>query len=312
MPSVEEGIIILIGATTHNPFFAINGPLLSRSMIFELSLLEEKDLVEILNRGIHLYQKESQVKVIHIDETMIKLIAKQASGDARRALNTLDLAFWLGFDPESEKIVVTPEIIAQAFQKRIVQYDKKGDQHYDMISAFIKSLRGSDPNAAVYWLAKMLYAGEDIRFIMRRMLILASEDIGNADPNAIVLASSCLNAVECVGLPEGRIILSQCAIYLATTPKSNASYLAIDQALEDVKEEKTELVPEHLKGTGYSGAKKLGHGKGYKYPHAHEGHYVEQKYWSGDKIYYKPTRNGYESKITEYLNSLNKIGNPET
>ncbi len=304
MPSVESGLIVLIGATTHNPFFAVNGPLLSRSMIFELKALTENDLVKILQRGVTFCAARDGGVQISIADDALRGIARCSTGDARRALNALELAVWLAYDPQQKTSVITKRHVEEAMQKRIVNYDKDGDQHYDTISAFIKSLRGSDPDAAVYWLAKMIYAGEDIRFIMRRMLILASVDIGNANPNAIILASACLNAIEFVGLPEARIILSQCATYLATSPKSNAAYMAIDAALADVQSEKVDEVPDHLKGTGYAGAKVLGHGVDYKYPHAFAGNFVAQEYKENKKKYYEPTDNGYEKRIKEYLGSL--------
>jgi putative ATPase len=304
MPSVESGLIVLIGATTHNPFFAVNGPLLSRSMIFELKALTEQDLLAILKRGVAFYAEQDEGCHVVIADEELKSIARYSTGDARRALNSLELALWLAYDPATKASVISKQHVEEAMQKRIVNYDKDGDQHYDTISAFIKSLRGSDPDAAVYWLAKMIYAGEDIRFIMRRMIILASEDIGNANPNAIILASACLTAIEFVGLPEARIIMSQCATYLATSPKSNAAYMAIDSALGDVQAEKVDEVPDHLKGTGYAGAKDLGHGVNYKYPHAFNGNFVEQSYKENKKKYYHPTDNGYEKRIKEYLSSL--------
>ncbi|MFC1809541.1 replication-associated recombination protein A [Candidatus Omnitrophota bacterium] len=303
MPSVESGLIVLIGATTHNPFFSVNGPLLSRSMIFELKTLEEEDLCAILRRGIVHFQKQDE-RMIKINDEEIGSIARYSTGDARRALNTLELALWLAYDASKEFISIKKQHVEEALQKRIIAYDKNGDQHYDTISAFIKSIRGSDPDAAVYWLAKMLYAGEDIRFIVRRMVILASEDIGNANPNAIIVATSCLNAVEFVGLPEARIILSQCATYLATSPKSNAAYAAINEAQHDIENEKVDHVPDHLKGTGYAGAKILGHGEGYEYPHSFKGNFVEQEYRENTKKYYHPSNNGYEKRIQEYMKNL--------
>ena len=301
MPWVESGTIVLIGATTHNPFFSINGPLLSRSMVFELKPLTEDDIVVIVKKGIAVLAPRYKDIPINADDATVRLIARLSNGDARRALSILETAVWLASTEEANSIALAAGHVEEAVQRRLVRYDRDGDQHYDIISAFIKSLRGSDPDAAVYWLARMLAGGEDIRFIVRRMLIFAAEDIGNADPRALTLASATLQAVECVGLPEARIILSQCATYLATAPKSNAAYAAINEAESDIQAEEHDDVPDHLKGTGYAGAKKLGRGEGYKYPHAYAGNYVEQHYREKYKRYYRPTQNGYEKIINQLM-----------
>jgi len=287
LPDIEEGNIILIGATVENPFFYLNSALLSRSHVFELKPLSEKEIITIIKRA--LTDKErglGRLKVEVTDEAMSHL-AKASDGDARKALSALEIAV-LTTEPDRDGIIrIDTEIAEESIQKKHIVYDRAGDQHYDTASAFIKSMRGSDPDATVYWLAKMIYAGEDPRFIARRIVIAASEDVGNADPMALLVATSAAQAVEIVGMPEARIILSQAAIYVATAPKSNACYMAIDEALKDVEKERTLSVPEHLKDAHYPGAKKLGHGKGYKYPHAYGG-YVKQDYLPEKKKYYKP------------------------
>ena len=288
MPDVESGVIVLIGATTQNPSFAIRGPLLSRSIVCELKPHEESHLIRIMERAIaDAGRGLGDLKVV-IEPAALAHIAKQASGDARRALNALEVGA-VTTPPDAEGIVrFTSAVAEESCQKKIVQYDWDEDFHYDTISAFIKSLRGSDPDAAIYWLAKMLYAGEDPRFIVRRMVIFASEDIGNADPQALILATSGFAAVEFVGMPEARIILAQMVTYLACAPKSNASYRAIERATEDVQTQKTEQVPEHLRSAAYPGAKELGHGKGYVYPHDFKGQKLEQEYLSKPAKYYTP------------------------
>ncbi len=301
MPDVERGGVILIGATTHNPSFAINGPLLSRSTIFELRLIEISDLIALLKRAIADPERGLGHLKIKAEDAALKHLAVAASGDARRVLNSLEVAV-LTTPPDSEGVITIDEKAAEeSCQRRIVYYDADEDYHYDTASAFIKSLRGSDPDAAVYWLAKMLYAGEDPRFIMRRLLILASEDIGNADPQALVLASAGLQAVEFVGLPEARIILAQMVTYLAMAPKSNASYLAIEEASRDVENQKSEEVPEHLRDSHYPGAKKMGHGEGYIYPHSRPDEAKGQAYGGGKKTYYRPKESGFEKIHIEAL-----------
>ncbi len=304
MPEVENGILVLIGATTHNPSFSIVSPLLSRSLVFELKPLQEIDIERILKHAIEDADRGFGELKINIDLNAVSYIAKCASGDARRALNALEVGV-LTTLPNKDKVIQFDLAIAkESTQKRIVYYDKNEDYHYDTISAFIKSMRGSDPDASVYWLAKMLYAGEDPLFIARRIIILASEDIGNADPRALTVATSCLQAIEFVGMPEAQIILSQAVTYLASAPKSNASYKAINQAMSDVKLEVAKEVPNHLRDKHYAGAKKMKHGEGYKYPHDYADHYVEQVYMPGDKKYYAPTGQGYEKYIKERLDKL--------
>ncbi len=287
LPDVEEGNIILIAATVENPFFYVNSALLSRSQIFELKPLTSGDIMKLLKNALTDRERGLGNLKISADEDALMHIAKMSDGDGRKALSALEIAA-LTTEPGADEVIkITVPVAEESIQKKVVVYDKKGDQHYDTISAFIKSMRGSDPDAALYYLAKMLYAGEDPRFIARRIVICASEDVGNADPMALVLATSALRAVEFIGMPEARIPLAQATVYISLAPKSNASYAAIEAALEDIKQEETMEVPDHLKSTAYPGAKKLGHGEGYKYPHAYGGH-VEQEYIPKKKKYYKP------------------------
>jgi putative ATPase len=287
LPDVEEGNITLISATVENPFFYVNSALLSRSQIFELKPLSEEDILGILRRALNDRQRGLGNFNIVADEKALQHMARMSDGDARKALLALELAA-LTTPPEGNgEIRITVPVAEESIQKKLVVYDRKGDQHYDTISAFIKSMRGSDADAAIYYLAKMIYAGEDPRFIARRIVICASEDVGNADPNALVVAVSALRAVEFVGMPEAKIPLAQATIYIAKAPKSNASYAAIEEALKDIATEGTMEVPDHLKDSHYPGAKKLGHGKGYKYPHDYGG-YVEQDYLRKKKKYYNP------------------------
>jgi len=287
LPDIEEGNIILIGATTENPFFYLNSALLSRSHVFELKPLTEEEIIIILRRALTDSERGfGKLKVEITDEALLHL-AKSSDGDARKALSALEIAV-LTTEPDKEGIIrIDTKIAEESIQKKHIVYDRARDEHYDTISAFIKSMRGSDPDATVYWLAKMLYAGEDPRFIARRIMIAASEDVGNADPMALVVATSAAQAVEFVGMPEARIILAHAAIYVALAPKSNACYRAIEAALSDVEKHRTLQVPEHLKDAHYQGAKRLGHGKGYKYPHDYGG-FVEQDYLPEKKKYYKP------------------------
>lgn len=288
MPDVETGVIILIGATTQNPSFAIRGPLLSRSLVCELKPMEEASLVTLLKRALTDPARGFGNIKVEVEPAAFFHIARQASGDARRALNALEVGV-LTTPPDGKGVIrFTAAVAEESCQKKIVHYDWDEDFHYDTISAFIKSLRGSDVDAAIYWLAKMLYAGEDPRFIMRRLLIFASEDIGNADPQALILAASGFQAIEFVGMPEARITLAQVVTYLALAPKSNASYMALERATEDVKNQKTEQVPQHLRSTAYAGAKNLGHGVGYIYPHDHPGEKIDQTYLSKKVCYYQP------------------------
>ena len=288
MPDVESGVIILVGATTQNPSFAIRGPLLSRSIVCELKPHEESHLIRIMERALNDKDRGLGNLKIEIERAALEHIAKQASGDARRALNALDVGAMTTPPDEKGAIHFTASVAEESCQKKIVHYDWDEDFHYDTISAFIKSLRGSDVDAAIYWLAKMLYAGEDPRFIVRRLLIFASEDIGNADPQALILTASGFTAVEFVGMPEARIILAQLVIYLALAPKSNASYMAIERATEDIKQQKTEQVPQHLRSAAYPGAKAMGHGEGYVYPHDRPGEKIDQSYLGKHVRYYQP------------------------
>jgi putative ATPase len=299
LPDVESGVIKLIGATTHNPFFFVNSPLVSRSQIFELRPLTEDDLLALLRRA--LADAERGLGYLHIaaDENALRHLAKIADGDARKALNSLEIAaLTTGPDPAG-LIHVTLPVAEQSIQKKAVVYDGDGDAHYDTISAFIKSMRGSDPDAALYWLAKMIHAGEDPRFIARRIVICAAEDVGLADPMALVLACSALQAAEFVGWPEAQIPLAEATIYLATANKSNSAVAAIGAALAEVRSGRTLPVPEHLRDAHYQGAKRLGHGQGYQYAHEGKDHFVAQDYLGAGKTFYEPTEQGVEKKIKE-------------
>jgi putative ATPase len=287
LPDVEEGNIILIAATVENPFFYVNSALLSRSQIFELKPLTKDDIFFVLKNALQDQERGLGSMKIIIDDEVLRHITRMSDGDARKALSALELASLTTPPDKNGQIRITLAIAEESIQKKVVVYDKKGDQHYDTISAFIKSMRGSDPDAAVYYLAKMIYAGEDPRFIARRIVICASEDVGDADPMALVVATAALRAVEFVGMPEARIPLAQAVIHIAKAPKSNACYRAIDAALKDVGTEETMEVPDHLKDSHYPGAQKLGHGEGYKYPHDYGG-YVEQDYMKKKKKYYNP------------------------
>lgn len=306
MPDVETGNPILIGATTHNPFFSLISPLISRSVIFELKKLSKENIIRILKTAIEDKTRGLGSMKIKIDPKALDFLADSSDGDARIGLNGLEVGVLTTKPDKGGVINFTLEAAEESIQKKAVVYDKDEDGHYDTISAFIKSMRGSDPDAALYWLGKMLYAGEDPRFIARRIVICAAEDVGNADPQALVLANAAMQVSEFVGMPEARIPLAQAVCYIACAPKSNAAYLGIDKAMKDVEEGRTLEVPEHLKGTGYSGAKKLGHGVGYKYAHDYEGHYVDQKYLPEKRVYYNPTDIGYEKTIKEYLDKLRK------
>jgi putative ATPase len=299
LPDVESGVIRLIGATTHNPFFFVNSPLVSRSQIFELRPLTEEDLFALLQCALKDEERGLGYLKISDDENALRHIAKLSDGDARKALNSLEIAALTTSPDKTGTIKITLEVAEQSIQKKAVVYDGDGDAHYDTISAFIKSMRGSDPDAALYWLAKMIHAGEDPRFIARRIIICAAEDVGLADPMALVLANACLAASEFVGWPEARIPLAEATIYIATANKSNSAITAIDAALTDVKSGRTIAVPEHLRDGHYAGAKKLGHGVGYEYAHDGKEHFVAQDYLGADKIYYEPTEQGVEKKIKE-------------
>ncbi|NLI89717.1 MAG: replication-associated recombination protein A [Epulopiscium sp.] len=278
LPHVEDGTVILIGATTENPYFEVNGALISRSQIFELYPLNNEDIKKLIKEALTNNERGLGVYDAIINEDALEFLAEIANGDARAALNAVELAVMTTKRNEKGKIEITLEVAQECIQKRAIGYDKGGDQHYDTISAFIKSMRGSDPDATIYYLARMIYAGEDPKFIARRIIICAAEDVGNADPQALVIATNAMLALERIGMPEGRIILSQAASYVALAPKSNAAYIAIDKALQDVKNIQIEGVPDHLRDSHYKGAAKLGRGKGYKYPHDYPGAYVEQQY----------------------------------
>ncbi len=309
LPFVEDGTVILIGATTENPFFEVNSALLSRSIIFELKPLENDDIKKLLNRAISDEEKGMGAYHAQIDEDALDFLADMANGDARAALNAIELGVLTTERSGDGKVHVTLEVASECIQKRVVRYDKTGDNHYDTISAFIKSMRGSDPDAAIYYLARMIYAGENVTFIARRIMICASEDVSNADPNAIVVATAAAQAVERLGMPESRIVLAQAAAYVACAPKSNSAIIAIDSALEAVKNEKTATIPSYLMDAHYKGAAKLGHGLGYKYAHNYKNHYVKQQYLPDelkDRVFYTPTEQGYEKVIEEYLNRIKK------
>lgn len=307
LPFVEDGTLILIGATTENPYFEVNSALISRSIIFELKALEKEDILSLIRTAV--YDKERGMGAYDavIDEDAAEFLADIANGDARNALNAVELGIMSTNRSDDGKIHITLEVAQECIQKRVIRYDKTGDNHYDTISAFIKSMRGSDPDAALYYLARMLYAGEDIKFIARRIMICASEDVGNADPQALVVAVSACQAVERIGMPEAQIILAQAVTYIATAPKSNASYIGIDKAMAQVAGEKTAVIPPHLQDAHYKDAAKLGHGTGYLYAHDYPMHYVKQQYLPDTLVghkFYEPTDNGYEKQICEHMKRL--------
>lgn len=307
LPFVERGILILIGATTENPYFEVNKALLSRMMILKLEPLTRGNLKVMIDKALKDKEKGLGEYNIDITDEAIDYLLNIANGDGRVILNSLEIGVLSSPKDENGIIHLDLNEIKSSVQIKAANYDKDGDQHYDTASAFIKSMRGSDPDASLYWLAKMINAGEDPRFIARRIIICASEDVGNADPNALNIAVSAFNAVNVIGMPEGRIPLAQAAIYIATAPKSNASYLGIDRALEDIKNMDTGKVPAHLRDTSYSGAQNFGHGKGYKYPHDYKGAYINQQYLPDEfinKKYYEPTANGYEREIKRRMESL--------
>ena len=307
LPFVEDGTIVLIGATTENPYFEVNRALLSRSTIFELKPLEKEEIQTVLIRAITDSKRGMGSYHAKIEKDALEFLSDIAGGDARMALNAIELAILTTERNEDGWISLTVEVLQECIQKRVVRYDKDGDNHYDTISAFIKSMRGSDPDAAIYYLARMLYAGEDIRFIARRIIICAAEDVGNADPQALVVAVAAAQAVERLGMPEARIPLAQAVVYIATAPKSNASYMAIDKALEIVKNRQIKTLPPHLQDCHYKGAVNLGHGVEYKYAHDYPKHYVEQQYLPDELVgmqFYQATDNGYEAKIKRYLRNI--------
>ena len=308
LPDVENGTVRLIGATTHNPFFFVNSPLVSRSQIFELKPLTKEDILELLHRALIDAERGLGGMKIKADKDALEHLAIMSDGDARKALNSLEIAA-LTTPPESDGFIhITLSVAEQCIQKKAVVYDGDADAHYDTISAFIKSMRGGDPDAALYWLAKMIHAGEDPRFITRRLMICAAEDVGLADPMALVLAVAAHQSAEFVGFPEAQIPIAEATIYIATANKSNSAYLAIDAALNDIKSGVTLSVPDHLKDANYSSAKKLGHGEGYKYAHDFENHFVPQDYLGAFRRYYEPTEQGVEKKIKErYLKWREKL-----
>lgn len=307
LPFVEDGTIILIGATTENPYFEVNSALISRSIIFELKALEKEDILSLIHTAV--YDKERGMGSYDavIDDDAADFLADISNGDARNALNAVELGIMSTNRSEDGKIHITLKVAEECIQKRVIRYDKTGDNHYDTISAFIKSMRGSDPDAALYYLARMLYAGEDIKFIARRIMICASEDVGNADPQALTVAVSACEAIERIGMPEAQIILAQAVTYIATAPKSNASYVGIDKAMAQVAGEKTAVIPPHLQDAHYKSAAKLGHGTGYLYAHDYPMHYVKQQYLPDTLVgrkFYEPTDNGYEKHIREHMKRL--------
>ena len=312
LPFVEDGTIILIGATTENPYFEVNPALLSRSVIFELKKLSTEDIRTLLLRAVNDTEKGMGSYHAQMDDDALEFLADMANGDARAALTAIELGILTTDRSEDGIIHITLDVASECIQKRVINYDKTGDNHYDTISAFIKSMRGSDPDAAVYYLARMLYAGEDVKFIARRIMILASEDIGNADPQALPVAVAAAQAVERLGMPEARIVLAQAVTYMASAPKSNSAINAIDKAMRVVQETKTPPVPVHLQDAHYKSAGKLGHGKGYKYAHDYKNHYVKQQYLPDGltgEVFYEPSENGYEQQIRAYYKKIKE--NPE-
>lgn len=307
LPFVEDGTIIIIGATTENPYFEVNGALISRSMIFELKPIDKEDIKTLIKRAITDSERGMGAYEAVITDEALDALADISGGDARHALNAIELAVMTTERNAEGKIEITIPVVEECIQKRVVRYDKSGDNHYDTISAFIKSMRGSDPDAALYYLAKMLYAGESISFIARRIMICAAEDVGNADPMALVVATNAAAAIDRIGMPEAQIILSQAVSYVATAPKSNAACNAIFEALDKVKETGNLPIPPHLQDAHYKGSAKLGHGVGYKYAHNYKNHYVKQQYLPYELTgseFYRPTGNGYEVKIREHMKRI--------
>ena len=299
----------MIGATTENPYFEVNGALLSRSIIFELKPLSQDDIKTLLMRALTDKEKGLGAYEAVIEDDALSFLSDMANGDARAALTAIELGVLTTEPSEDGKIHITLDVASECIQRRVVKYDKSGDNHYDTVSAFIKSMRGSDPNAAIYYLARMLYAGEDIKFIARRIMICAAEDVGNADPQALQVAVAAAQAVERIGMPESQIILAEAVNYVATAPKSNASYLSIASAMEAVKNTTTSPIPTHLQDAHYKSAGKLGHGVGYAYAHDYKNHYVAQQYLPDDlvgTVFYEPTEMGYEKQIKEHLERIRR------
>ena len=309
LPFVEDGTIIMVGAPTENPYFEVNGALLSRSIIFELKPLSQDDIKKLLLRALQDQEKGLGSYGATIDDDALDFLSDMANGDARSALTAIELGV-LTTEPSTDgKIHITLSVASECIQRRVVKYDKSGDNHYDTISAFIKSMRGSDPDAAIYYLARMLYAGEDVKFIARRIMICASEDVGNADPQALQVAVAAAQAVERIGMPESQIILAQAVNYVACAPKSNASYLSIGAAMQMVANGQTPPIPTHLQDSHYKSAGKLGHGLGYQYAHDFKNHYVQQQYLPDALVgtqFYEPTEMGYEKKIREHLERIRR------
>lgn len=307
LPFVEDGTVVLIGATTENPYFEVNGALLSRSIIFELKTLSKEDLKLLIHRAVEDTKKGMGSYNAVIDGDAAEFLADVANGDARAALTAVELGVLTTERSADGKIHIDLAVAQECIQKRVVRYDKSGDNHYDTVSAFIKSMRGSDPDAAVYYLARMLYAGEDIRFIARRIMICAAEDVGNADPMALVTATAAAQAVERIGMPEAQIILAEAVTYVASAPKSNAATRAIFEAMDAVRDTVTAPIPAHLQDAHYKAAEKLGHGAGYKYAHDYPNHYVKQQYLPDgltERRFYRPTENGYEKEIRAYFDRI--------
>jgi putative ATPase len=313
LPDVENGVVILIGATTENPFFALNAPLVSRSQIFKFEPLTEAEVIELLNRAMADKERGLGRYKLKVADEALAHWAKTSDGDARRALTALEIAVLsqvqnpLAPPEDAERISIGLEVAEESIQQKAIVYDGTGDEHYDAASAFIKSMRGSDPDAALYWMARMLEAGEDPRFVARRAVICAAEDVGNADPAALMLAVAAMHATEFVGMPEARIPLAEAVIYIACAPKSNSAITAIDAAMQDVRENRTIPVPKHLRDASYKGAKRLGHGEGYKYAHSFEGGVAPQDYLGVDKTYYEPTDHGHEAKLKARLEQFKKL-----
>ena len=307
LPFVEDGTVILIGATTENPYFEVNGALISRSIVFELKPIPVEAIKELIRKAVYDVDRGMGIYQAEIEDEAVDFLAELSGGDARHALNAVELGVMTTTPGEDGKIHITLEVAKECIQKRVMRYDKTGDNHYDTISAFIKSMRGSDPDAAVYYLARMLYSGEEVAFVARRIMICAAEDVGNADPQALVVATNASLAVERIGMPEAQIILSQAAAYVACAPKSNASCVAIEEAMKTVEQTGNLPIPPHLQDAHYKGAAKLGHGTGYKYAHAYPNNYVEQQdlpYELSGQEFYRPSGNGYESKIREHMKRL--------
>jgi len=317
LADVEGGSVRLIGATTHNPFFFVNSPLVSRSQVFELRPLAQEELQVLLERALSDKDRGLGDLPLQADAAALAHLAKLSDGDARKALNALEIAALTAPPGQDGVIHLDLAVAEQSIQKKAVVYDDE-DAHYDTISAFIKSMRGSDPDATLYWLAKMIHAGEDPRFIARRIVIHAAEDVGLADPMALVLANAAFQAAEFIGWPEARIPLAEAALYIATAPKSNSTIVAIDGALKDVESGRTLAVPDHLRDANYAGAKRLGHGQGYEYAHNHPDHFVAQDYLGADKQYYQPTEQGLEKSIKERVErwreqfAKSRVGSPNT